>query len=154
MTRGYVPTNKTHFTNKLKHETIMKKIFLTVIMALIAVLTTSAQTSKTSKEKVYDVADVMPEYPGGVSEMMKFLRDNIKYPAEAEKRKEQGTVVVQFVVGKDGSLNDFNIVRHATPTLDNAAIEVIKSMPKWKPGTVKGKTVRVKYVLPVTYRLN
>lgn len=132
----------------------MKKIFLLAVIALAAVLTASAQTSKAAKEKVYDVVEEMPEYPGGMSEMIKFLGANIKYPAESAKRKEQGTVIVQFVVEKDGSTTDYEIMRHATPELDNAAIEVIKKMPKWKPGKTDGKPVRVKFVMPVTFRLN
>lgn len=131
----------------------MKKIFLTAVIALMAVLTASAQSSKTTKEKVYDVVEEMPAYPGGDGKLMSFIRDNVQYPAEAAKRKEQGLVVVQFVVEKDGSLTDFEINRHATPALDEAAIEVIKKMPKWKPGKTNGKPVRVRFSLPVSYRL-
>lgn len=132
----------------------MKKLFFTAIMAFVAVLTASAQTAKTTEEKVYDVVEEMPEYPGGTAEMMKFLRENIKYPTQAEKRKEQGTVIVQFVVEKDGSLTDFALVKRASPTLDDAAVEVVKKMPKWKPGKTNGKNVRVKFSIPITYRLN
>lgn len=132
----------------------MKKIFLTIIIALMAVLTVSAQSSKESKEKIYDVVEVMPEYPGGWVELMKYLRDNIKYPAEAAKRKEQGRVIVGFVIERNGKLGNISVLRHATPLLDEAAIEVVKKMPKWKPGKINGKNVRVKYQVPVQFRLN
>lgn len=133
---------------------IMKKIFLTVVIAFAAMLTASCQTSKNTKAMTYTKVDVMPEYPGGTPAMMKFISENLKYPAEAQKLKEQGTVVVKFFVEKDGSLNGFSILHHATPALDDAAIELVKKMPKWKPGTMKGKAVRVQLALPVGFRLN
>jgi len=122
-------------------------------MALVAVLTMSAQSSKNSEEKVYEVVEVMPEFPGGSAALMKFMQENIKYPAESAKRKEQGRVIVGFVVEKDGSLGTIQILKGVTPLLNKAAIDMVKKMPKWEAGNQDGKKVRVKYQVPVTFRL-
>lgn len=91
--------------------------------------------------------------PGRLSGPDEVHPKELYYPKEAEKRGEQGKVIVAFVVEKDGSASNFKIQHHATPTLDAAAIEALKKMPKWKPGTIKGKNVRVRCVLPVYYKL-
>ena len=124
------------------------------LAAMMMVSTAAAQTTKENKEKVYEKCEVLPEYPGGIQAMMKFIGKNQKYPAEAVKRGEQGRVVVSFVVEKDGSLTDIEVTKHATPTLDAAAVETVKKMPKWKPGTHKGKKVRVQFALPISYKIN
>ena len=84
---------------------------------------------------------------------MKYLAENIKYPMIAQENGIQGRVICQFVVNKDGSIVDINVVRSVDPSLDKEAIRVIKSMPKWKPGMQRGKAVRVKFTLPVVFRL-
>lgn len=132
----------------------MKKILMMALAAMMMVSTAAAQTTKENKEKVYEKCEVLPEYPGGIQAMMKFIGENQKYPAEAVKRGEQGRVVVSFVVEKDGSLTDIEVTKHATPTLDAAAVETVKKMPKWKPGTHKGKKVRVQFALPISYKIN
>ena len=104
-------------------------------------------------EEVFQVVENMPEFPGGNAELMKFLAKNIKYPAEAQQKGEQGRVMVQFVVGKDGKLSDIEIMRSISPTLDAEAIRVIKAMPTWKPGTQRGQAVAVKYTIPISFRL-
>lgn len=124
------------------------------LAAMMMVSTAAAQTTKENKEKVYEKCEVLPEYPGGIQAMMKFIGENQKYPEEAVKRGEQGRVVVSFVVEKDGSLTDIEVTKHATPTLDAAAVETVKKMPKWKPGTHKGKKVRVQFALPISYKIN
>ena len=130
----------------------MKRIICMIIGALLCFATAEAQQQK-RQGKVYDVVEVMPEYPGGMSEMMNFLHHNVRYPEAAMKKKIQGRSVIRFVVEKDGSLSDFKVVRSAGSLLDAEALRVAKSMPKWKPGKMKGKTVRVKYMLPVSFRL-
>lgn len=132
----------------------MKRILMMALAAMMMVSTAAAQTTKENKEKVYEKCEVLPEYPGGELAMFKFLADVQKYPEEAVKRGEQGRVVVSFVVEKDGSLTDIEVTKHATPTLDKAAVEAVKKMPKWKPGMNKGKKVRVQFALPITYRMN
>ena len=105
------------------------------------------------KDPVYDVCEVLPEYPGGMEAMMKFVSENIKYPAEAHTKGIQGRVLISYVVEKDGSLSNIHVVRSVDPLLDAEALRVANLMPKWKPGKQGGKPVRVKFVLPVTFKL-
>lgn len=92
-----------------------------------------------------------PEYPGGAGEMQSFITRNINYPEEADG--EQGRVIVKFVVNKDGSISDVKVIRGLNEVLDKEAVRVIQSMPNWKPGKQHGKTVRVRYSVPVMFRL-
>ncbi len=101
---------------------------------------------------VFMVVEEMPEFPGGMSAMMKYLAQNIKYPVKAIEKKIEGRVTVSFVVSRDGSLRDFRIVRSVDPDLDAEALRVAKSMPNWKPGKQRGKNVAVKYTLPINFR--
>ncbi|WP_299230308.1 M56 family metallopeptidase [uncultured Bacteroides sp.] len=113
------------------------------------------QTSTSSKdENTFFIVEQMPEYPGGMSELMKYVARNIKYPADALREKKQGRVIVQFIVGKDGYTSDFKVMKSVSPSLDAEAIRVLANMPKWTPGMQRGKTVAVKYTVPVTFKLN
>lgn len=104
---------------------------------------------------VFEVVEIMPEFPdGGMSGLMQFLSKNIQYPINAQKNHTQGRVTVQFVVNKDGSISEPKIIRGVDPDLDGEAIRVISLMPKWKPGMQKGQPVRVKYTVPVMFRLS
>ena len=105
------------------------------------------------EELVYMVVEEMPEYPGGMAECMKFLSENVKYPASAHEANIQGRVIVKFTVQKDGTLTDVQIVRGVNPELDAEAIRVVKMMPKWKPGKQKGKSVNVNFTIPITFSL-
>jgi len=106
------------------------------------------------QEKIHQIAEEMPEFPGGMAECMKFLGKNIKYPAEAITNKIEGRVIVTIVIRKDGSVTDAKIVRSIHPLLDEEALRVISLMPKWKPAKHKGEAVNVMYTLPVMFRLN
>ena len=108
---------------------------------------------KEEETKVFDVVEQMPSFPGGDAELMKFLHDHMKYPAVAEENGIQGRVICTFVVERDGSISDVKIVKSVDPSLDKEAIRVLKSMPKWIPGKQNGSAVRVKYTVPVTFRL-
>ena len=112
-----------------------------------------APADSTAKEEVFMVAEQMPEYPGGMKEMLKFLQENVKYPENAMKNNVQGRVIVQFVVEKDGTPNEFKVLRSVDPDLDAEALRVMKAMPKWKPGMQKGQVVRVKFTVPVSFKL-
>ncbi len=103
---------------------------------------------------VFTVVEVMPKYPGGKEAMYKFLGENIKYPQKAREEGISGTVYVQFVVEKDGHTTGFKILRGAEESLDNEALRVLKTMPKWEPGTQRGKPVRVQYNLPIKFKLD
>ena len=103
---------------------------------------------------VFQVVEVMPEFPGGMAECLTFLGKNIKYPVQSQQAGVQGKVIVQFVVEKDGSVSNPKVVRSIDPDLDGEAVRVISIMPKWKPGMQKGQAVGVKYTVPVTFRLD
>jgi len=102
---------------------------------------------------VFQVVETMPSFPGGDAALFKFLNDNIKYPVIAQENGIQGRVICQFVVNRDGSIVDVEVVRSVDPSLDKEAVRVIKAMPRWAPGKQRGKAVRVKYTLPVNFRL-
>ncbi|MFA6812329.1 MAG: TonB family protein [Bacteroidaceae bacterium] len=113
-----------------------------------------AQEEEAPDEQViFDVVEKMPEFPGGMAALMTYLSKNIKYPTIAAENGTQGRVIVQFVVNRDGSIVDPKVVRSVDPYLDKEAIRVISSMPKWKPGMQRNKPVRVKYTVPVMFRL-
>ena len=112
-----------------------------------------APADSTAKEEVFMVAEQMPEFPGGMKELLKFLQDNLKYPENAMKNNVQGRVIVQFVVEKDGTLTEFKVARSVDPDLDAEALRVLQTMPKWKPGMQRGEVVRVKFTVPVSFKL-
>lgn len=108
---------------------------------------------KTDEPISFRVVECLPEFPGGMSEFIKWLTKNLKYPAAAQKKKIQGKVVVSFIVNKDGSISDEKIMRNADKQLDNEALRVIKMMPKWKPGQMYGVPCRTMLVIPVVFAL-
>ena len=113
-----------------------------------------APVEEEEEEVIFMVVESMPEFPGGQQALFKYLADNVKYPVIAQENGIQGRVICQFVVNKDGSIVDVVAVRSSgEASLDKEAIRVIKSMPKWKPGKQRGKPVRVKYTVPVNFRL-
>lgn len=102
---------------------------------------------------VFDVVEDMPQFPGGAAALMQHLSQNIRYPKEAMEGNVQGRVIVQFVVEKDGSISGAHVVKSVNPQLDAEALRVINAMPNWTPGTQNGQTVRVKYAVPISFRL-
>ena len=113
----------------------------------------ATESDDSNPSKVYDVVDEMPQFPGGSSKLFEFLARNVRYPAEAEKAGAQGRVIVSFVIEKDGSVSNAKTVKAIHPALDAEALRVINGMPKWTPGKQKGEATRVKYIVPVTFRL-
>jgi TonB family protein len=105
-------------------------------------------------EGVYLVPDEMPKFPGGMQAMMKYLSTNVKYPVEAQKKGVSGRVIIQFVVMEDGTLGQEKVVRGVDPLLDEEALRVVKAMPKWTPGVADGKTVKVRFTIPVMFSLS
>ncbi|MBR1401948.1 MAG: energy transducer TonB [Prevotella sp.] len=105
------------------------------------------------ENKVFDVVEQMPSFPGGMGALMSWLSQNIKYPVIAAENGVQGRVIVQFVVEKDGSVTDVHVAKSVDPSLDKEATRVVKAMPKWIPGKQNGSAVRVKYTVPVTFKL-
>lgn len=108
---------------------------------------------KPEVEKVFDVVEQMPSFPGGPAALMEWLSNNVKYPVVAQENGVQGRVVVSFVVERDGSITDVKVVRGVDPSLDKEASRVVKAMPRWIPGKQNGSAVRVKYNVPVAFRL-
>ena len=108
---------------------------------------------KRGKDFVFDVVEKMPSFPGGHQALFDYLEKNIKYPANAVKNKIQGRVIVQFTVDEKGRLSDIKVVKSVEPYLGAEAVRVVKSMPRWNPGMQNGKAVKVRYTLPVTFRL-
>ena len=103
--------------------------------------------------KVFDVVEEMPSFPGGNGALMSYLNGNTKYPVVAQENGVQGKVIISFVVERDGSISDVRVARSVDPSLDREAQRVVKSMPRWTPGKQNGQTVRVKYTVPVVFRL-
>lgn len=108
---------------------------------------------KEEENKVFDVVEQMPSYPGGMGALMQYLGSHIKYPPIAEENGIQGRVICTFVVEKDGSVTDVRVAKSVDPSLDKEAVRVVSAMPRWIPGKQNGSAVRVKYTLPVTFRL-
>ena len=125
-----------------------------IALALLAFANPKTETAPVSGDnKVYETVEQMPEYPGGVVEMTKFLQRNIQYPANAAKNEVEGRVILQFVVEKDGQIGDVKVVRSVDPELDAEAMRVVKSMPNFIPGRQDGKPVAVLYTIPISFKL-
>ena len=120
----------------------------------IAYVPPTVEEEEVEEQEIFEVVEQMPEFPnGGMAGLRQFLSKNIKYPTIAQENGTQGRVTVQFVVNADGSIVDAKVIRGVDPYLDKEALRVINSMPKWKPGMQRGKAVRVKYTVPVMFRL-
>lgn len=119
-----------------------------------AVMPETAPADTARSEKTYDVVETMPDYPGGIGEMMKYISTNVKYPKEMAEQKIEGRVIISFVVKNNGEIADAKVTRSVHPQLDAEALRVINSMPNWTPGMQGGKPVNVKFVLPVSFKLD
>ena len=128
------------------------KVALMTLVLLFSFMTSTAQTKKNNM--VYDVVEVMPQFPGGQIAMMKYIMENIKYPKQIMEEGIQGRVTVSFIVEKDGRVSNVRLLRSVQSALDKEAVRVVKSMPKWTPGKQNGKPVRVRFNLPVMFKLN
>ena len=128
------------------------KVALMMFVLLFSFMTSTAQTKK--NDMVFDVVEVMPQYPGGPIAMLKYIMENIKYPEQAMKEGIQGRVAVRFIVEKDGSISDVKPILSVHPLLNKEAVRVVESMPKWTPGKQNGKPVRVRFNVPVMFKLN
>ena len=125
---------------------------------LAADMTNNTHLSLSSKsremnEQVFTVVEKMPSFPGGDAELLKYIATNIKYPKESQDNGEQGRVICSFIVGRDGSVNNPEVLRGVTPLLNEEAVRVINTMPRWNPGMQRGRGVAVKYTVPITFRL-
>ena len=128
------------------------KVALMMLVLFFSFTTSTAQTKK--NDMVFDVVEVMPQFPGGQIAMLKYIMENIKYPEQAMKEGIQGRVAVRFIVEKDGSISDVKPILSVHPLLNKEAVRVVESMPKWTPGKQNGKPVRVRFNVPVMFKLN
>jgi len=133
----------------------MRKLLIMSMMVMFGLTTVNAQKTVVAQknQQVFDVVEQMPEYPGGMPALIDYLTQNVKYPSDAEKQKIEGIVIATFVVEKDGSISNVEVVKPVFPSLDSEAIRVITGMANWTPGKQKGETVRVKFTLPISFRL-
>ena len=114
----------------------------------------AVEEEEPEEQTIFEVVEQMPEFPnGGMAGLMQYLSKNIKYPTIAQENGTQGRVIIQFVVERDGTISDVRVARGVDPYLDKEAVRVVKSMPKWIPGKQNGKAVRVKFTVPVMFRL-
>ena len=147
-----------------KKQNVMKKAW--IVMVLVGLLSCSTATAQAiiipyrpgfgpvNEEKVYDVVEQMPSFPGGPAAMIEFIGRTIVYPVSALKQNLQGRVIVSFIVERDGSLSNAKVVKSVAPDMDKEALRVVKKMPRWIPGQQNGCKVKVKYTIPVTFRLD
>ncbi len=135
----------------------MKKILLITLLLPITFMVMSANLQESvpleKSEEVFFSVDKMPEFPGGMAAMQNYLATNVQYPLEAQEKGIQGRVICQFIINTDGTVSDVKVMRNVDKLLEAEAIRVIENMPKWNPGIKDNKIVRVKYTLPITFRL-
>ena len=113
----------------------------------------SSDPKKVFKRKVYDLVDEMPSFPGGLEELYKWIDNNVQYPAVARENGIEGRVILKFIVEKDGSLSDSTVIHSVHPMVDREALRLVGQMPKWNPGKRAGVPVRVRYCLPIKFKL-
>jgi protein TonB len=135
----------------------MKKFLCIMLLLPISFVVMAQGGLKSSmlekSEEVFSSADKMPEFPGGMAAMQNYLATNVQYPLEAQEKGIQGRVICQFIINTDGTVSDVKVMRNVDKLLEAEAIRVIENMPKWNPGIKDNKIVRVKYTLPITFRL-
>jgi len=131
----------------------MKQFLMFLIFTSIG-FSASAQQDTVKEEMIYDMPEIMPEYIGGADALEDFIKKNIVYPPDAKAKGIQGKVYIQFVVEKDGSVTNEVVRRGVNPLLDAEALRVAKLLPAFKPGTMRGKKVRVRYTLPIVFSLS
>lgn len=130
----------------------MKYLLILIIFSPLC-FSATAQQDTVKEEMIFDMPEIMPEFIGGPDALDDFIKKNIVYPPEAKAKGIQGKVYVQFIVEKDGSITNVIVRRGANPLLDAEAVRVVKLMPDWKPGTMRGKKVRVRYTLPIVFTI-
>ena len=111
------------------------------------------QKEDSGNNGIFQVVEQLPEFPGGMAELMKYLQKNLRYPQICKEQGVQGRVILQFVVNTDSTISNIEVVKSVNPHLDKEALRVVSSMPKWVPGRQYGKPVRSRFILPVTFRL-
>jgi protein TonB len=132
----------------------MKLILLVGLILLTSNLFAQEKTDSTHSSEIILVAENSPQYPGGYSELHKFINEKLSYPKQARKKRIQGKVVITFIVERDGTIGDITVEQSVDPLLDNESIRVVKLMPKWIPAHQKGRTVRCRMAIPFGFVLD
>ncbi len=130
-----------------------KAVRVNVVQPVIFKLSEAKPQIKEPEEKVYQIVETMPEYPGGNEEMYKFISKHLKYPKKARKNDIEGKVYVQFMIDKEGNVTRAKVLKGIGYGCDKEALRVVNKMPKWKPGTQRGKPVPVMFTLPFNFKL-
>ncbi len=143
----------------MKTKVLFSALCLLISMSVYASNQEAAKAVDNSDEQVYELpklnSENMPKYPGGMSAMMKFIQENMKYPKEAKEAKKEGRVLCSFIIDKTGAVTEVKVAKSSgTQSLDDEAVRVVSLMPNWEPGTEGGKPVRVIYNIPLVFRLN
>lgn len=141
----------------MSHKSVQYRMMKPLLLAVALCTFSAVAYAQTDSTKTAAVScppyEAMPEYPGGESEMRRFVQGHVVYPADAQEEEVQGRVYVKFTVDADGSISNVRVARGLHPSLDREAVRVIKLMPKWKPGCSEGKPVAVDYTYPFTFML-
>lgn len=133
---------------------VMVSLFIVLACNESEVMAQTQKDDYVDEDRVYDVVDQMPQFPGGHEKLKEFIEKNRRYPKSLQDRGIQGRVVVTFVVKKTGRISHAKVARGVDPALDREALRVVRKMPQWIPGKVGGKNVDVKYTIPVDFRLH
>lgn len=142
----------------MKTKVLFGALCLLVSISVCAIDQERLKTADNGDEQVYEFpklnSENMPEYPGGMSAMIAFIRENLKYPKEAKEAKKEGRVLCSFIIDKTGEVTEVKVAKSSgTQSLDDEAVRVVSLMPNWKPGTENGKPVRVSYTIPLVFKL-
>lgn len=148
---GYKELMKNYLENSASNKAVEEVYEIPVHVG--SIIDESVVEEEEDADMIYQVVENQPEFPGGTSALMQYLSNNIQYPEASKEKGVQGRVVVQFIVNKDGSISDPVVARSVDPNLDKEALRLVSSMPMWKPGMQRGKPVRVRYTLPVAFKL-
>ena len=138
---------------------VMRILFITMLCVLLVGCAnksrqqTAGNAPISAKDSIYHLPDQYSEYPGGIGNLMKQIENSIQYPEEARKKGVEGRVIVQFIVDEKGNVTQPHVLKSVEPSLDKEALRIIRLLPQWKPGTWKGKPVKVKYIVPVLFKL-
>ena len=136
---------------------VMRILFITMLCVLLVGCAnksrqqTAGNAPISAKDSIYHLPDQYSEYPGGIGNLMKQIENSIQYPEEARKKGVEGRVIVQFIVDEKGNVTQPHVLKSVEPSLDKEALRIIRLLPQWKPGTWKGKPVKVKYIVPVSF---
>ncbi|MFW6019813.1 MAG: energy transducer TonB [Bacteroidales bacterium] len=131
----------------------MKQIIYPLSILLSFLMLTPVMVQAQDEEEIFSVVEDAPQFPGGEKARVNFIKDNLEYPESARKNNVEGTIYITFVVEQDGSISEVELLRGIEESCNKEALKVVKSMPKWRPGKQRGKAVRVRFNMPIRFKL-